>query len=65
MTSVQEIVLLVGFVAAATAMIAIMVRANRNELRTIQRRRQEWIDAGADPDDEPNFYSGSGGSQGS
>jgi hypothetical protein len=60
-----EIAILVGAALVFFAtMSVVMVRVNRNERRRIERRRQLWIDAGADPDDEPNFYSKSTGGSG-
>jgi hypothetical protein len=44
------------------AMIALMRHANQAEVRSMERRRQEWIDAGRIPGEEPNFYSGPGDS---
>lgn len=61
MTAGQIVVVVVGSLALCWAMIAFMVRANRTEQRIIERRRQEWLDGGADPGDEPNFFSGPGG----
>jgi hypothetical protein len=43
-----------------TMMIAAMIRLNRSERRLMQRRRAAWITEGRVPEDEPNFYSGSG-----
>jgi hypothetical protein len=60
MTSLQVVLVVVGSLALAWAMTALMVRANRKERRSMERRRQAWIDSGADPDDKPNFFSGSG-----
>jgi hypothetical protein len=64
MTAVQVAILVGASLVLIAAMSAVMIRANRSEQQRIQRRRQAWIDAGADPDDEPNFYSGSTGGSG-
>ena len=60
MNAVQTVMVIVGSLALCWAVIGWMVRANRVERQSIERRRQEWLDSGADPDDEPNFFSGSG-----
>jgi hypothetical protein len=62
MTVWQAVVVATGSVSTITAMIVMMNRVVRNEVERMARRRQEWIDSGADPDEEPNFYSGPSGS---
>jgi hypothetical protein len=47
-------------VVLLTVMIVAMIRVNRSERRSMQRRREAWIAEGRVPEDEPNFYSGNG-----
>jgi tRNA A37 N6-isopentenylltransferase MiaA len=61
MTAVQAVIVVGGSLLLLTAMIAGMIRANQSERRHIERRREEWIAGGRIPEEEPNFYSGSGG----
>jgi hypothetical protein len=61
MTAIQAVSVVGGSLLLVTAMIALMVRANRSERRYMQRRRAEWIAGGRIPEEEPNFFSGSGG----
>jgi hypothetical protein len=61
MAAAHAIILAVGFFALLAVMVLLMRRVNRNELQRIERRRQKWIEAGSNPDDEPNFFSGSPG----
>ena len=62
MTVEGAVIVIGGSILLLVAMIALMRRANQVERRSMERRRQEWIDAGRLPGDEPNFYSGSGDS---
>jgi hypothetical protein len=64
MTAVQAVIVAGGSLLLMTAMIAPMIRANQTERRCMQRRRAEWIAGGRIPEEEPNFYSGHGGSSG-
>jgi hypothetical protein len=64
MTAVQ-LVIVVGVTFLVTA--AMVVVANRvidSERRAMERRREEWVAGGRIPGEEPNFYSGPGGSSG-
>jgi hypothetical protein len=64
MNAVQAVISVCGSLGLATAMIAMMIRANRSERRSMERRREVWIAGGCEPKDRPNFYSGSGGDSG-
>jgi hypothetical protein len=64
MTAVQAVLVIGGSFLLLTAMIAAMIRANQSEQRYMRRRRAEWIAGGRIPEDEPNFFSGSGGGSG-
>jgi hypothetical protein len=60
MNTAHAVIVVCGALVLLTAMIAVMIRANRSERRQMQRQRAEWIAEGSVPEDEPNFYSGSG-----
>jgi hypothetical protein len=60
MTTAQAALVAGGSLVLLTMMIAAMTRLNRSERRLMQRRREAWIAEGRVPEDEPNFYSGSG-----
>jgi hypothetical protein len=60
MTTAQAALVAGGSLVLLTMMIAAMIRLNRSERRLMQRRREAWITEGRVPEDEPNFYSGSG-----
>ena len=62
MTAVQEVIVVGGSLLLLTPIIALMIRANQSERRQMERRRAEWIARGSIPEEEPNFYSGPGGS---
>ncbi len=62
MTVDQAVIVIGGSFLLLAAMIALMRRTNQAERRYMERRRQEWIDAGRIPGEEPNFYSGPGDS---
>lgn len=64
MTAAQAVILVAGSLVLLTAMIALMIRANNRETAIMQRRCDEWIANGSHPDEEPNFFTGSSGSQG-
>lgn len=64
MTAAHALIVIAGSLLLLTVMIALMVRANQSERRSIQRRRAEWIAGGRIPEEEPNFYVGSSGSCG-
>jgi hypothetical protein len=64
MLLIQMVLVAAGFAGLMWAMIAWMIRANNRERDAIQRRRQEWIANGGHPDEEPNFFTGSGGGPG-
>lgn len=64
MIVIQAILVISGFGCVMWAMVAWMVRANKREQEIMDRRRQEWIANGSDPDEEPNFYTGFGGGSG-
>lgn len=64
MTAAQAVILVGGALVFIAAMVALMTRANNREHRIMQRRRQEWIANGSIPDEEPNFYTGTGGGGG-
>jgi hypothetical protein len=61
MNTAQAVIVVGGSLVLLTAMIAAMIRAIRSERRVMERQREEWIAGGRVPEDEPNFYSGSGG----
>ncbi|AGB26790.1 hypothetical protein Mycsm_06664 (plasmid) [Mycobacterium sp. JS623] len=61
MTAIQVVIVIGGSLLLLTAMIALMIRANTAEQRYMQRRRAQWIAEGRIPEEEPNFFSGSGG----
>jgi hypothetical protein len=42
MTAAEAVILVVGSLVLLTAMMALMIRANNRETRTMQRRREEW-----------------------
>ena len=60
MTVDQAVIVIGGSFLLLTAMITMMRRANQAERRSMERRRQEWIDAGGNPEEEPDFYAGPG-----
>jgi hypothetical protein len=60
MTGEQLIIIIGGAILLGIPLIALMMQANRNERETIDRRRAEWLASGGRPEDEPNFFSGSG-----
>jgi heme O synthase-like polyprenyltransferase len=62
MTPVHAVIVIGGSVLILTASIAMMHWANQSERRVMERRRAEWIAGGRVPEEEPNFYTGSGGS---
>jgi hypothetical protein len=62
MTAVQAVIVVGGSLVLLTVMIRAMMRAIRNERQHIERRREEWISRGSIPEEEPNFFFGSGGS---
>jgi hypothetical protein len=62
MTVAQAIIVVGGSFLFMTVITAAMVRANQSERRTMERRRAEWIAGGRIPEEEPNFYTGPGGS---
>jgi signal recognition particle GTPase len=61
MTVVQAVVVIGGSLALMSLMIAGMARANNHERQVIERRHAERIANGSNPDEKPNFFSGSGG----
>jgi hypothetical protein len=61
MTAIQGLVVIGGSLVFITAMIVVMGRINERERRYMQRRSAEWIAGGRIPEEEPNFFSGSGG----
>ena len=62
MTAIQAILVIAGFGGLVWAMVAWMVRANRREQEIMQRRHEEWLANGSNPDEKPNFFSGPSGS---
>jgi uncharacterized protein (DUF305 family) len=60
MNTAQAVLVAGGSLMLLLAMIAAMIRANRSERRQMEHQREEWIAEGKVPEDEPNFYSGSG-----
>jgi hypothetical protein len=60
MTAVQAVIVVGGSILLLTPMIALMIRANQSERRSIERRWAEWIAGGRIPEEKPNFFSGSG-----
>jgi hypothetical protein len=60
----QGVTVIGGSLLFITAMIVVMIRINGQELRYMERRRAEWIAGGRSPEEEPNFFSGSGGGSG-
>jgi hypothetical protein len=60
MNTAHAVIVVCGALVLLTAMIAVMIRANRSERRHMEHQRQKWIAEGKLPEDEPNFYSGSG-----
>ena len=61
MNAAQAVIVIGGFLVLMSAMIALMIRVNRREKETIERRYEEWIAGGSDPDEKPNFFSGNAG----
>jgi hypothetical protein len=65
MNAVQAVILIGGFAGLMWAMVSWMMRANRREKEIIERRHNEWVARGSDPDEKPNFFSGNlGGGSG-
>jgi hypothetical protein len=65
MNATHAVILIGGSFLLMWAMVAWMLRANKREKEVIERRHQEWIAAGSNPDEKPNFFSGSAGGTGS
>ena len=65
MIAMQAVLVIAGFGGAMWAMVAWMIRSNRREQEIMDRRRQEWIEGGSHPDEEPKFFSGNSGGTGS
>jgi hypothetical protein len=61
MSVVHATLLGVGVLTLSWGLVKWMIGVNASERRSIERRRQEWIDGGCILGDEPNFFSGSGG----
>lgn len=55
LSAIELMVLLTGSLALCTATMSVMSRALRSQQRMIDRRRQEWVDSGRRPEDEPHF----------
>lgn len=64
MNAAQAVIVIGGFLVLTWAMIAWMSRANRREKEIMERRHHEWIAGGSIPEEQPNFYTGSGGGSG-
>lgn len=64
MSAAQIVILAAGFLVLTAAMVAAMRKANETERRSMQRRHQEWIERGCEPDERPNFYAGDSGGVG-
>jgi hypothetical protein len=64
MTAIQGVIVIGGSLVFITAMIVVMARINEWERRSMERRRAEWIAGGRIPEEEPNFFAGSGGGSG-
>ena len=64
MTAVQVVIVVGGSLLLLTLMTTLMSWANQRERRCMERRRAEWIAGGRVPEEEPKFYSGSGGGSG-
>lgn len=60
MTAEHTVIIIGGSILLMAAMIIWMKRANEAERRSMERRRQEWIDAGRIPEEKPIFYAGPG-----
>jgi len=58
MNAVEAVIVVVGTLVVATAMIAVMVRINQSERRLMRRRHEEWIAGSSVPEEKPNFFSG-------
>ena len=56
MNAVEAAIVVIGALMVATAMIAVMVRINQSQRRTMERRREEWIAGGRVPEEEPKFF---------
>jgi hypothetical protein len=56
MNAVQAVILVCGSLGLATAMIAMMIRANRSERRSIERRREGWIAGGCIPEGRSRIF---------
>ena len=61
MSTVHAILLGAGVLTLSWGLVKWMIGVNASERQSIERRRQDWIDGGRIPGDEPNFFSGSGG----
>lgn len=61
MTAAQAIILIGGSFVLMSVMVAWMRRTTENERELMQRRHDEWVANGSNPDEKPNFYMGSGG----
>ena len=64
MNAGQAVIVVGGSLLLLTAMIAAMFWATERERRHMERRREEWVARGSIPEEEPTFYTGSGGSSG-
>ncbi len=62
MNAAQVVILIGGSLAMLSALIAWMHGANKREQRLMQRRYEEWIANGSIPEEKPNFFMGSAGS---
>lgn len=58
MSVFEWVCVVVGFLVASSAMVTVMVKVNRKERAIMERRRQEWMDAGGSPEDRPHFDLG-------
>ena len=56
MNAVEAAIVVIGALMVATAMIAVMVRMNQSQRRTMERRREYWIAGGRVPEEEPKFF---------
>lgn len=54
-TAAQTVIVAGSSVVLITAMTAAMIRMNRSQRRTMERRRAEWVAGGSIPEEEPHF----------
>jgi len=60
MIAIQIFLIIAGSAGLIWAMVVWMLRASRREKEIMDRRHEEWRANGANPEEKPNFYSGTG-----